>query len=140
MKRGTLLGLIALVALPTCASAVNMQFMQQAAMKVLRNEQISYKDDVQPILKAYCISCHEPGGMGHASSGLDLSTYASLMKGTNFGKVVIPGKSDESTFTKLLTGTNMGLKMPFGLNESGTLADPYIKVMRRWVDQGAKDN
>jgi hypothetical protein len=62
------------------------------------------------------------------------------MKGTKFGKVVIPGNSQDSTFTKLLTGTNNGLKMPMGLNSTGTLAHQYILVLRKWVNQGAKNN
>jgi hypothetical protein len=62
------------------------------------------------------------------------------MKGTKFGKVVIPGNSQDSTFTKLLTGTNNGLKMPMGLNSAGTLAHQYILVLRKWVNQGAKNN
>ncbi len=73
-------------------------------------------------------------------SGLDLTSYEGLMKGTWFGPVVIPGDSEASTFTKLLTGTNKGLKMPQGLNETGTLDRQYILILRKWVKQGAKNN
>ncbi len=73
-------------------------------------------------------------------SGLDLTSYEGLMKGTRFGPVVIPGDSEASTFTKLLTGTNKGLKMPQGLNETGTLDRQYILILRKWVKQGAKNN
>jgi hypothetical protein len=102
--------------------------------------EISFKRDVQPILHDYCVNCHEPGGKGYVKSGLDLTSYQGTMKGTKFGAVVIPGNSDVSTFTKLLTGTNNGLKMPMGLNSSGTLDRQYILVLRKWVKQGAKNN
>jgi len=110
------------------------------AMNVLRHEEVSFKNDIQPILNDYCISCHQPGGKGFAKSGLDMTSYEKLMVGTKFGKVVIPGDSGSSTFTKLLTGTNNGLKMPMGLNSTGTLDRQYILIMRKWVAQGAKNN
>jgi hypothetical protein len=102
--------------------------------------EVSFSKNVQPILLDYCVSCHSPGGKGYVKSGLDLTSYQGLMKGTKFGKVVIPGNSQDSTFTKLLTGTNNGLKMPMGLNSTGTLAHQYILVLRKWVNQGAKNN
>lgn len=112
----------------------------QAAIKALGPDEISFKRDVQPILHDYCVNCHEPGGKGYVKSGLDLTSYQGTMKGTIFGTVVIPGNSEVSTFTKLLTGTNNGLKMPMGLNGSGTLDRQYILVLRKWVKQGAKNN
>ena len=46
-------------------------------------EQMSFKDDVQPIFKLYCTSCHSaPDGEGYKASGLDLTTYQGVMKGT----------------------------------------------------------
>lgn len=110
------------------------------AKKVLGKEEVSFKNDVMPVLQDHCISCHQPGGKGHAKSGLDLTSYEGLMKGTVYGPVVIPGNSATSTFTKLLTGTNKGLKMPMGLNPEGTLARQYILLLRKWVAQGAKNN
>lgn len=112
----------------------------QAAIKAARSGEVSFKNDIQPILRDHCISCHQPGASGYQKSGLDLTSYETLMKGTVFGKVVIPGDSASSTFTKLLTGTNKGLKMPMGLNEAGTLDRQYILLMRNWVKQGAKNN
>lgn len=112
----------------------------QAAVKSPEPNEVSFQRDVQPILHDYCVSCHQPGGKGYVKSGLDLTSYQGTMKGTKFGAVVIPGNSEASTFTKLLTGTNNGLKMPMGLNSSGTLDRQYILVLKKWVKQGAKNN
>jgi len=112
----------------------------QNAMKASHNAEVSFKTDVQPILHDHCVSCHSPGGSGVAKSGLDLTTYEGLMRGTVYGPVVNPGNSDTSTFTKLLIGTNKGLKMPMGLNAEGTLDSQYIQLLRNWVKQGAKNN
>jgi len=136
-----LLGGVMLVALSFNALATeDAGAPNQAAVKALGPDEISFKRDVQPILHDYCVSCHKPGGKGYVKSGLDLTSYQGTMKGTIFGKVVIPGNSEDSTFTKLLTGTNKGLKMPMGLNSSGTLDRQYILVLRKWVRQGAKNN
>ena len=142
MKTRILLGAIILTALSFNVSAEDDIALKPAhdAIKVLRPGDVSFNEDVQPILHDYCVSCHSPGGKGHAKSGLDLTSYEGLMRGTKFGPVVIPGNSDTSTFTKLLTGTNRGLKMPMGLNATGTLDRQYILILRKWVKQGAKNN
>ncbi len=141
MKNKMLLGGALLAALSLNALAAGETAApEDSALKVLGSDEVSFKNDVQPILHDYCVSCHSPGGKGYVKSGLDLASYEGLMKGTKFGKVVIPGNSDASTFTKLLTGTNKGLKMPAGLNASGTLDRQYILILRKWVKQGAKNN
>jgi hypothetical protein len=53
-------------------------------------EMVSFKEDILPLLKWRCASCHEPGGAGYEKSGLDLTSYAGVMKGTKFGRMVIP--------------------------------------------------
>lgn len=113
---------------------------EQGALRAAGKEDVSFKNDVRPIIHDYCLNCHIPGGKGYEKSGLDMSTYESLMKGTKFGPVVKPGDSEASTFTKLLEGTNKGLKMPAGLNASGTLDRQYILTLKKWVQQGAKNN
>jgi len=113
---------------------------EQGALKAVGKEEVSFKNEVFPIIYDHCLNCHLPGGKGYEKSGLDLGTYESLMKGTKFGPVVKPGDSESSTFTKLLEGTAKGLKMPAGLNASGTLDRQYILTMRKWVQQGAKNN
>ena len=53
--------------------------------------QKSFKEDVMPIFVGRCVSCHQPGGEGYVKSGLDLTSYAGVMKGTKFGPMIIPG-------------------------------------------------
>ncbi|MDD2774719.1 MAG: hypothetical protein PHU06_02055 [Gallionella sp.] len=100
---------------------------------------VSYKTDVTPIIHDYCLSCHEPGGKGFEKSGLDMRTYASLMKGTKFGAIVKPGDSFTSILIQVVEGrVHASIKMPYGM--SGGLAKDKIGVLKKWVDQGAKDN
>jgi hypothetical protein len=52
---------------------------------------VSYQRDVAPILDKHCKSCHLPGQAGYVVSGFELAGYESLMKGTQFGPVVLLG-------------------------------------------------
>jgi hypothetical protein len=99
----------------------------------------SYKKDVFPIIHDYCLNCHEPGGKGFEKSGLDMTTYQSLLKGTKFGSVIKPGDSFTSIFIQVIEGrVHSSIKMPYGMN--GGLAKENISILKKWVEQGAKDN
>jgi len=129
MKNITLLGsvLLALLAFPALGSPIQAQ------------GEVSYKKDVVPILHDYCLSCHKPGGKGYKKSGLDMRTYQSLLKGTKFGSVIKPGDSFTSILIQVIEGrVHASIKMPFGMN--GGLAKDKIEVLKKWVDQGAKNN
>ena len=54
---------------------------------------VSYSDDIRPILEASCNQCHDQAAEGEAVSGLSLKTYDDLMQGTQYGKVVVPGSA-----------------------------------------------
>ncbi len=100
---------------------------------------ISYRDDVFPILHDYCLGCHQPGGTGYEKSGLDMSTFQSLMKGSKFGSVIKPGDSFTSIIIQVIEGrVHESVKMPLGM--SSGLARDKIEILKQWVDQGAKDN
>jgi len=101
-------------------------------------KEVSYKADVQPILKQYCIECHVEGGQGYAKSGLLMTSYESLMKGTKFGPIIKPGDSLTSALTMLVEGrADPSLKMPHGKE---SLPKEKIDLLKKWVEQGAKNN
>lgn len=109
------------------------------ATPALAQTPISYKHDIQPLFKDYCVSCHAPGGKGYEKSGLDLRSYQSLMTGTRFGPVIKPGDSTGSTLVRLIEGgAHPTINMPFGIK--GSLSKEKTALIRQWVEQGAKDN
>lgn len=109
------------------------------ALPVNAVEEISYKKDIVPIFNDYCLNCHKPGGKGYNKSGLDLRTYKSLMKGTKYGAVVKPGDSYTSILVQVVEGrVHPSIRMPYGMN--GSLAKDKIELLRKWVQQGAKNN
>jgi Planctomycete cytochrome C len=100
--------------------------------------QISYAQDVAPIFRGWCVSCHAAGGEGFKASGLDLTTYQGLMKGTKFGRMVIPGQPDVSNLVVLIEGRAAPqLRMPHG---ESPLPECLRQEIWSWVFQGAKDN
>ncbi len=109
------------------------------SLSVQASDEVSFKEQIQPILKDYCLNCHMPDGKGYEKSGLDLRSYESLMKGTRFGSVVKPGDSFTSIIIQVIEGrVHASLKMPYGM--SGGLSKTNINLMKTWVNQGAKNN
>ena len=87
----------------------------------------------------YCKSCHVPGQPGYVVSGFELRSYETLMKGTQFGPVVLPGDALTSVLVMLIEGrVSPALKMPHG--EAPAPTPEEVLVIRRWVEQGAKNN
>lgn len=102
---------------------------------------VSFKKDIQPVLKAHCVECHTPPNAdGYKESGLAMTTYEELMKGTKNGPVIVAGQSLNSSLNRLAEarpGVNPAIQMPHGKVK---LADDKLLLLRKWVDQGAKNN
>jgi len=132
MKIVILMGSIILAALSSSAFG-------QVPPAYAPKKEISFKNDIQPIFYDHCLNCHLPGGKGYDKSGLDLSSYENLMKGTKYGVVIKPGDSFTSALVVGIEGrASPALRMPMGIN--GTLSKTSINLIKRWIDQGAKNN
>lgn len=108
------------------------------ALSACGQKDVSYVADVQPIIKQYCLECHAEGGEGQVKSGLLMSSYDSLMKGTKFGAIVKPGDSLSSVLIMLIEGrADPSIKMPHGKD---SLPKEKIEVLKKWVEQGARNN
>ena len=115
-----------------CAPQTSQQKQQTSQSKM------SFREDVVPIFKGRCESCHQPGGEGAQKSGLDLTSYAGLMKGTKFGPMVIPGDPESSNLMLLLDWRAAPeLRMPHGKKQ---LSSCDRNAIRSWIREGAKDN
>jgi mono/diheme cytochrome c family protein len=98
----------------------------------------SFAEDVMPIFVGRCFSCHKPGGQGNEKSGLDLSSYEGVMKGTTSGKMVIPGDPEGSNLMWLLDWRGAPpTHMPLGKKKLSTCDRDAI---RAWIREGAKNN
>ena len=101
---------------------------------------VSFQNDIDPILNDKCLQCHKPpNGVGYVQTGLDMESYASLMKGTIFGTVVIPGDSKRSVLNKLTEG-RAGELMRMPHSDAKKLTAEEIELFSLWVNQGALNN
>ena len=113
--------------------------MAGALTACAREEAVSFSQDVKPIIDKNCLACHEEGGEGFEASGFSMLTYDDLMKGTNFGPMIISGDSAGSNMIVLMEGrADPSISMPHGTMDPVRKAD--IETLRLWVDQGAKNN
>ena len=98
----------------------------------------SFKGEILPILMKHCAECHAHGGEGQQASGLDLTSYEGIMKGTEHGKVVVPGDAFLSNIMVLIDGrAGPELKMPHGRKD---LSRWEKTLIRRWINRGALNN
>jgi mono/diheme cytochrome c family protein len=95
------------------------------------SKNVSFSNDVLPILEKNCKVCH--GTMG----GWDSSSYQSVMNTGNNAPVVIPGDAEGSLLAQKLLGTQaVGTIMP----PSGKLPDSMIQPILDWINAGALNN
>jgi hypothetical protein len=104
-----------------------------------QEEAVRYSWHVQPIIEKHCLACHQKGGQGYEASGFSMETYEDFMRGTKYGPMVIPGDSEGSNLLVLMEGrADPSIKMPHGGLDPVPQTD--IDTIRRWIDQGAKNN
>lgn len=95
------------------------------------SEEISFSNDVAPILEAECAMCH--GSLG----GWDASTYDSVINSGDNGPAVIPGDVENSLLAQKIRGTQtIGVMMP----TSGLMDQDLIQVILDWIEAGAPNN
>lgn len=84
---------------------------------------------IAPILKG-CAMCHSGARPKH---GLDLTSYAKLMKGDREGKVVVPAKPAASRLSKAIHRKGATPMPPMG-----PLSTKDIAKIDAWIQAGAK--
>ncbi len=102
--------------------------------------EISFQSNIDPILHEKCQRCHlPPDGSGYLETGLNMASYDTLMQGTVFGPVIIPGDSKRSVLNKLVEGrAGEMMRMPHG--DARKLSEQEIEEIKLWVKQGALNN
>src|SRR5262245_26995783 len=94
---------------------------------------VDFAKDVKPILESTCIRCHGPEKV---KGKLRLDTREGLMKGSENGPVIVPGKPAESTLYKLINQPKTSEdRMP---KEGEPLSKPQIETLQKWIVEGAK--
>ncbi len=89
---------------------------------------VSFDLDVLPIFKSNCVGCH---GSEVRTKELNLSSHEAIMKGSESGPVIVPGKADESRLYKMVRD---GVMPPGGATR---LSEAQVSTIRSWIESGA---
>jgi hypothetical protein len=97
----------------------------QPAAEAGEGGEVSFANDVLPLLETNCASCHGEMAMG----GLQTTDYDSLMAGGQSGPALEVGAPDDS-----LIVVKMGEEHP------AVLAGDDLQVLIGWIAAGAENN
>lgn len=91
---------------------------------------VYYARDIQPLFTTYCVGtgCHNPPS---PQEGLNLTSYSTAMAS---GKIK-PYNSSGSKVYEVMLKTDPNDRMP----PTGNLSADKIALIKKWIDQGAKD-
>jgi mono/diheme cytochrome c family protein len=106
----------------------------QDKTKAAGSGQVTFAQDIAPILVANCVGCHTPGQQGVRRGKLDLTTFEKIKKGTPDHKIIVAGKPEESHLILRIKGEERP-RMPLGNN--GALSAAAIAKIEQWVKSGA---
>ena len=96
---------------------------------VSAQEKITYQDHILPLVENSCGKCHNPD---KKKADLDLTSYASLLKGNGSGPVVVAGNPDSSKLWKAITHAEEPTMPP----NKPKMPDKELEVWRKWIAGG----
>jgi mono/diheme cytochrome c family protein len=85
---------------------------------------VNFATDVQPVLTSNCTGCH---GSATRIKEMNLSSLDGVLKGSESGPVVVPGKPDESRLYQMVRDG----KMPPG---KAHLRNEELALIRSWIE------
>jgi cytochrome c553 len=89
-----------------------------------------FEAQVRPVLVEHCQKCH---GAEKQWSNFRLDSREAILRGGDFGPVIVPGKPDESRLIRAVRQTDDDVSMP----PESKLTDRQIADLARWVEMGA---
>lgn len=103
-------------------------------------ESVSYNFHIRPIFSDKCFKCHGPdGAQRQAGLRLDIADSAYLpSKETKGAFALVPGKPDESEVYKRVASSDTSYQMPTPESHLGALSEYEVRLVRKWIQQGAK--
>lgn len=97
------------------------------------DKKITYQDDILPLLREKCASCHNPD---KKQGGLNVVNYTALMEGSSRGKIVEPGDPEQSSLYLLMAHQ----EQPFMPPKSPKLPDKDLMLVSNWIKGGALES
>lgn len=112
---------------------ITMIFSLAGLLSADEKKKITYQDDILPLLREKCASCHNPD---KKQGGLNVVNYTALMEGSSRGKIVEPGDPDQSSLYLLMAHQ----EQPFMPPKSPKLPDKDLMLVSNWIKGGALES
>jgi hypothetical protein len=109
---------------------------------------VTYEKDIRPLFEVSCFRCH---GEKRQRGDLRLDSLEAALKGSEHGRVVVPGDSAKSPLVIAVARIDADTAMPplrkGGSQQGGpagaqspppALTPEQVGLVRAWIDQGAK--
>lgn len=93
----------------------------------------TYNDDVLPVFREHCNSCHNPDKL---KADLDLTTYGTTIKGGSSGVAIKAGAPD----TSLLYRVTAHMEEPEMPPKKPKIPDAQIAIIKDWIAGGALES
>lgn len=104
-----------------------------AGLRAAEPAKVTYTDDVLPIFRARCGTCHNANDR---NGGLAVDSYATLMEGGSSGTVLEGGDLDGSYLWSLVTHTSEPAMPP----DADKLPENELAVIQSWIEGGLLEN
>lgn len=131
--------LIILTLVASFAAVPRLQAEDAKLPPASTKENITYATDIKPIFDTSCVKCHSGD---KPKARLRMDSLEGVLKGTNHGKVVIPGAPEKSQLVKAISHASKDPDdwMPPLHNKAGIkpLTSEEISLIIGWIQQGAK--
>ena len=116
----------------TCLSVAGLFSSALRAQETFPADQVEFfEKNVRPVLVENCQSCH---GAEKQKNGLRLDSRDAALKGSEYGKVIIPGDPENSTLIKAVRHAAGTEPMP---SKKPQLAANQIDALAQWIKMGA---
>jgi nitrate/TMAO reductase-like tetraheme cytochrome c subunit len=136
---------------PKLKALIQSQIDAQSAAPPEGSKPLTYNDSIGPLLSIRCSTCHGENGQ----MGLNVTTYASLMAGSQSGPVIVTGDPQNSLLVKVLSGTtphdsqtpglslsvtNDKVNVQSGTNSNfGQLTPEELQLIISWIKAGTPE-
>ncbi len=99
--------------------------------KATGNEKVSFVKDIAPTIVNLCTGCHSGN---NPRAGLSVVNFEGLMRGSENGRVLVPGNLDGSRLWQLV-GAGEQPRMPQG---QARITRTFHANLRTWIEEGCK--
>lgn len=100
------------------------------AEPVFAQKPIDFAHEIVPVLRKHCSECHSGD---NRKGSFSINTRSDILKGSENGLVIEPGKSAASRVMDLLTSDIEGERMP---PEGARVSPREVELLKRWIDAG----